>query len=375
MSRSKHLNIALIGKLELGSNILTSEIARLASKYGEVITGDYLDKKSLPGRKELFHIMYNTSIYECEHINAPFLADNIAKIAHQTDAIVLVVDLVKGITTDDLTVLRYLHDSNVNQIIIALIYNPEIQAMIDSELSELAILDAQENLSEIGFDKICIVTGEMPVESEKIAEKLLSAIDQNLGSRVYDLSKKPILFIEKNYSVSDKGLKNAAVAYGFLSQGILLSGMDLKVFGGSEQSPNVRIRSLQIFGNEVGRCEPGRSVAVLLERAPKNFIESGQILGALDDDRLHAEKEFNAEIEIPSNLLNNDPLTYFTSRQQFEIWLNMGKYIGRWGYLAMKPDGKAIIAKIRLDKPVVMGLGYGFLSLIGRQLCSGRIID
>ncbi len=371
MTKSKHINIAMIGKLRHGGNFLTLEMARHASKYGDIVSGDYLDKKDLPGRKELFHIRYNIANYECEHINAPFMIDNMAKVAYQADVIIFVADLVEGITKDELIILKYLHENNVNQVIVLLIYNSENKSEIDDELSELAILDAQENLNRIGFEKIHIATGMMPDEEEKIAENLLSFIDQNLSPRTYDSSKKPLLFIEKSYYVSDKGLKNAVVAYGFLNSGTLLSGMDLKIFGLSEPSPNVRVRSLQIFGHEVGRCEAGRSVAVLLEKAPKNSIEPGKILGAIDNQFL-ANHEFSVKIEIPSGLVD-DPLIYFGSRQQFEVWFNMGKSSARWIDMAMKPDSDELTAKIKLEKSFVVGLNNIFLLSVGSLVCVGRI--
>jgi translation elongation factor EF-Tu-like GTPase len=372
MSTSKHINIAVVGKLELGGNILSSEMAHIASKFGDVISGDYLDKKNLPGRKELFHIVYSTSNYECEHINAPFIVDNIVKMVYQADAIILLIDLVKGITNEELIVLKYLHGNSIVQIIVVLVYNAANQLTVDLELIELAVLDAKENLREIGFEKIYSLTGMMPAESERIAADLIEIIDRDLSARAYNPSEKVQMFIEKVYYVTDKGIKNAAVAYGYLHSGIILPGMELKICGLSDQSPEVRVRSVQIFGHEVNRCEPGRSVAILLERVPKNHIEPGQMLVPVSE-KINLEKELFVTINIPNDL-GEDPLVYFSSRQQFEVWFNMGKISGRWVEMTMKPDGKELIAKIKLEKPVVVDMNKNFLVSVGNQLCVGNFI-
>jgi len=252
---------------------------------------------------------------------------------------------------------------------VVLFLNSENQSEIDAELSELAVLDAQENLNRIGFAKIQIVTGTMPDEIGKIAGNLLSLIDQNLTPRLYDALGKPLLFTEKVYYVSDKGLKNAAVAYGFLSSGTLLPSMELKVYGLSTQSINVRIRSLQLFGSEVGRCEAGRSVAVLLERTPKDFLEPGQILAAVDD-QFYIEKECLVKIKIPSDL-DEDPLIYFGGRQKFEAWFNMGKVLGRWVDMNLGANSNELIAKISLEKPIAVGSNRSLLLLVGNRWCVG----
>lgn len=372
MSKSKHINIALISKLELGGNILTLEMAHLAGKNGEVISGDYLEKKSLPGRKELFHIQYNTSTYECEHINAPYMVDNLAKIAFQSDVLIFVADLFNGITKDEMTVLEYFSDSNVKQVIVVLTFNSENQSEIDNDLSELAVVDAQENLNMIGFEKIHIMTGKIPNDVGEVAAKLLSLIDQDMIPRTYDTIGSPLFLTEKVYYVSDKGLKNAPVVYGFLVSGALLVGMELKVFGLLNQPINVRVRSLQLFGKEVGRCEAGRSVAVLLERVPKDLLEPGQILGGVDD-QFCVEKEYMVKINVPSNL-NEDPLIYFGARQKFEIWCNMGKVLGRWIDLKLGSNDNELIAKISLEKHIAIGTNNGlFLLLVGNRLCVGYL--
>ena len=352
-SKNRHFNLLLIGDLETGINFITLAIAQAASKYGEVLSGNYLDKKTLSSRKELFHIRYYTNQFECEHINCPLYPENIAKGVMQSDAVVMIIDLNKGLTHRHSSILKYAHESGIEQVVILQLVNLASVNEIDKELQELAVLETQETLENIGFtpENVYFINGCIEKDSLDIAANILSIVDMHFRPREYRQDHVE-MHIEKVYHVTDKGLRNATVAYGYLKSGIILQGMSLSILGVADQTPIVRIRSMEIFGQEVSRCEAGRSVSVLLEKASKDVLQPGQILTTGEKNN-KVIKDFDISILMPI-LKNIDLQIQLSSTPQIYVFYNMHKINAHFGDIQVETDGKSIKAKILLEEPIVL---------------------
>lgn len=368
-----HLNLVVIGRLEDGVNSLTLGMAQAASQFGDVIAGDYLDSKSLPNRKELFHIQYHTARFECEHINTPLYAENLAKTIPQWDAAILVCDVNRCLDTQKRAVLQLMGGSGLNQIIVLLNGNSEFPDAIDPELVELAELEVQEGLEAIGLPhgNIHIVTGCLDKNADELALRIIDIIDLHFQPRSYDAFAAPHMWIEKVYHVSDKGLKNAPVAFGFLHSGILLRGMQLNILGLTTNELSTRVRSMEIFGKEVERCEAGRSAAVLLERVSKDFPKAGQVLTTRTESLQLADEL--VLVITPAVDSGPDPLAVVGKYQQFEVYCNMAAATAHLIEISIEdsdPRSSWLRVRVSLDRPmaifgddgVVLGTGVEILA-------------
>ena len=350
MSRNTHLNVTVTGNLKEGVNHLTLAMVQVASQYGKVISGDYLEKKSLPGRKELFHIQYYTTRFECEHIYAPFFPDNIAKALPQSDAVIMMVNSDEGISLHQQAVLHLASEYGIDQLILFLNVHQDSMADFDAELLELAELEAQETLENFAINNVHILSGCLIQDATKVANSLIEIIDTHFQPRAYDIHTTSQMYIEKVYRVSDKGLRNAAVAYGFLRSGTLLSGMNLYVRGLTTDEPLVRVRSLEVFGEEAQRCEAGKSVAVLLERAPKNFPKPGQMLvGNQIEGEVAKQLALSLWVATESS---DDPLMILGACQQLDMSYNMGKVTARLVDAQRELKENRILVTVMLEKSV-----------------------
>ena len=370
------INVSVIGKTEDGCNFLTHAISESVKKYGEVISGDYLEKKSLPKRKELFHIKYYTSKYECEHINAPFTPDNISIASLQSDVMVLVININEGINNQHQAVLRLLKENKKSQVI--LFFNIPKDSFIDfdSDLAELAEIEGEEILESLSLVQkgVHIILGCLEKEPDEIADRVIDIIDTHFSPNEYSLLEEPQFYIEKVYQVSSKGLKHAPVAFGFLAGGTIFQGMDLDIIGIPENIPNVRVRSIEIFGKNVQRCEAGRSAAILLEKTPKNFPKPGHIL-LTDSKGKKVARELSLILWMATEELI-DPVALVSSYQQFSVFYNMGRIEARLIEAHKIPSEDKLLMRVLLEKPIMIFSSRNVLLGVGEDvLAVGTIAE
>lgn len=366
----EHFNLTLLGKIEDGVNELTLAMSNAASRYGKVISGDYLDKKGLSGRKELFHILYHTSRYECEHICAPVYISNISKSICQADAVALIINLERGLGAIDYALLDYVNGSNIEQVIIVFSSHP--RETIDVEMHDIAKMEVIEVMKNLGFnqDNIHFLFDTNDDEFASLAEDIIKIIDSHLHPKNHQINEDLVFCVEKIYYVSDKGLRNAPVAYGYLKSGIITRGMNLYILGLDELPQAIRVRSLEVFGQEIIRCEAGRSVAVLFEKVPKNSFHSGQsLLGE------NSEKELKNVLQISivkPTMFSLDYLSLFGANSQISILYNMNLVNANILDVNERSENE-IQLSIHLDRPIVILDPLVVLIGLDNNIISGRI--
>jgi len=374
-----HLNLALVGKLENGVNQLTASIAQVAAAHGDVVAGDYLEKKALAGRKELFHIRYRTKRFECEHINVPLSPDNISKAALQADAVVLLSDIDTGICGEQQAAVELMRLYEVDQFLVLLDVSSGLAGDYDPELIELAELEAREKLVDMGASPNgihCLIVS-VRQDPSAAAAKIVDLIDSKFQSRGFDTQSGAQMWIEKVYRVSDKGLRNAPVAFGFLRSGIILRGLELTMLGLTTTVSVGRVRSVEVFGEECDRCEAGRSLAVLIDGHSKDLPRPGQILlAAAEGWSLAHEATLALHVLAEPGV---DPTTVLGRYQQFEVLCNMATvtaHLVGFGWDDRQTSHKELRASVSFEKPLPVRGHDGIVISSGNEiLASGRIVD
>lgn len=289
---------------------------------------------------------------------------NMVAGAHGIDVVMLIVAADDGVMPQTREHLDILTLMGCRQGVVAL---TKVD-LIDAELREMAINETREFLAGTFLESAAIcpvssITGEGFAE---FSEALNAAVDAAEPAEATGHFRQ---WVEKVFSIKGFG----TIVTGIPSGGAVTAGQSLRLL---PDDAAVRVRSLQVYGEDADVGRAGECVAINLADIDVGKIDRGMLLTS--GETLEPVEMFEAELHL---LPTAPPL-----KDNTEIHLHVGTaecmavVANLAGEKAIAPGGSALV-QLRASTPLPVGLGERFVirgtGTQGRltTLGGGRVLD
>lgn len=242
--------------------------------------------------------------------------------------------------------------------------------LVDAELLELAIADAEQLLASIAASHPALAQAPIvPVSAvsgaglDTLAAKLIEAAQSLPQVQHGDRFRMPV---DRSFSVRGSG----TVVTGTTTAGQLAIGDEVEVLPAGKRA---RVRGIQTHGAVVTAVGPGRRAAVNLAGIEKHEIERGHVL--VTPDSLVPTYLFDAELELlpgdfrPLRRGSEAQLHIGTSEVTAKLHPLVDEYLA---------PGETALVQLALEQQIAVAAGDHFIlrnSASERTIGGGRVLD
>jgi hypothetical protein len=286
---------------ELGPFV--AALAESISSFGEVVSGDYLEKKNLSDKLRLFHIGCYHDDLLVDVIHCPLTFKNFAVAAAQASRLVWVIR-PDQIVRNHRCAIELARAFDVPSAVLACnMWGIDEEYLADEEMSALLEEEAQQLLAAAQITPDLTVTtclgsgGNAAQQTTELAELAQHLFDHERVPQVTETDDPTLMLVEQCYSVKGPGGKPARVAYGAVKGRSLVAGELLNIPGLDDGTKAFRVSEIQQFGENVREVCPGSSASLMFHGAPKDLPRAGQLLASKPADFVVTD-ELRLEVSV-----------------------------------------------------------------------------